>query len=91
MDNMKVASLRPLVLNMRLTTGHWLMAMERAIETLDPGAMIEAMNTYKRWVDEVGLRMASHVYGVKNSKEPESPPETSDSDWLSDEQLRKIR
>ena len=91
MDDMKTASLRPLVLNMRLTTGHWLMAMERAMETLDAGAMIEAMNTHKRWLDLVIAQMAQHVHEVKLSKDPEPAAETSGSDWLSDEQLRRIR
>lgn len=95
MDNMKAISLRPLVLNMRLTTGHWLMAMEHAMETMNPAAMVIAMNTHKRWLSEVGISMASHVIEVRDGAEPEPEPEpaaeTDDSDWLSDAQLRKIR
>lgn len=91
MTDPRLSSLRPLALYLRLTLGHWRTGIEHAMETLQYERMIEAIETHKKWLDEVMLPMADHVGEVRRGEEPELLAETDDSDWLGAGWWEKIR
>lgn len=80
--DLKTASLRPLVMNIRLVTVHWIMAMEQAMETLQYEKLVLLMDAHKEWIDKVGLPIANHVGNVRRDEEPGELPEADGSDWL---------
>ena len=82
MTDPQAKALRSLVMNLRLTMGHWRMAMEHAFETFQYDKITELIEGHKKWLDEVGLPMADCVRKIKHGEQTEPLPETTSMDWL---------
>ena len=64
----------PMLAHFRLTTSHWMNAMEEAFSELKYNDAMTAMLAYKEWLDEIATPMIERVRQIANGEDTEPIP-----------------
>ena len=60
-----LVQLGPIMLHFNTTTSHWMKAMTEAFSRLDYLSAMNAIETYKKWLDEVATPMIDRIRQIK--------------------------